>query len=89
MDDQDKIRITSDELFDSHVDEELVRKRSVHLSQQVEKVRQSSKFDTRILIKIGIYILGALLISLMIIRSSMKHESPQEQPSVKSKTYKA
>ena len=83
-----KIRITLDELYDSRVDEEIVRKQSIILSQKVEKVEHFSKLDNRILIQIGVFFLCVLLIALMIIGFRMKH-SPQEQPSVKTKIYKA
>jgi len=91
MNDNDKIKITFDELYDSRVDDELVRKQSINLSSKVEKDRLFSKFDNRILIKIGIIFLCVLLIGLMIIWFRMKHSphSPQEQPSVKTKIYKA
>jgi hypothetical protein len=94
MDDHDKIIITSDELFDSRVDEELVRKESIILSQKVEKVEHFSKFDNRILIQIGVFFLCILLIALTIIWFGMKHQHQrphqhQEQPSVKTKIYKA
>ena len=88
MDDNDKIKITLDELNDSRVDKELVRKQSIILSQKVEKVEHFSKLDNRILIQIGVFFLCVLLIALMIIGFRMKH-SPQEQPSVKTKIYKA
>ncbi len=88
MDDHDKIKITSDELFDSRVDEELVRKQSIILSQKVEYVEHISKFDNRILIQIGVFFLCILLIALTIIWFGMKHPH-QERPSVKTKIYKA
>jgi len=88
MDDNDKIKLTLDELNGSRIDEELDSKQSIILSQEVEKVSLFSKADNRTLIKIGIIILFVLLIGLMIIWFKMKH-SPQEQPPVKTKIYKA
>jgi len=87
-DNNDKIKITFDELYDSRIDEEIFKNKSANLSPKVEKVQLFSKFDNRILIKIGIILICLLLIGFMIIWFRMKHLSP-EQPSIKTKIYKA
>lgn len=86
--DDDKVKISCEELNDSRVDEFLAMKQQMISSKNIVKDYQSSNPDYRRLFQIGLLVLLMILGVLLIIMFLMRHY-PQEPTSTKNKIYKA